>query len=452
MIKDKVFYQRVFRIMLPMMLQLLINFLVQMLDTVMVGALGDQAVSAVTLANQPYFIFNTLLFGFAGGGSVLISQYWGKRDIDHIKSVMSVMFQFVCIITIIYMAICYLFPFQLMNILSNDPELIIQGASYLKVVVFSYLLNALATCYFTALSAKENVRISTCVYAVSFVVNLVANYFFIFGSFGFPRLGIVGAALGTIVARATELGLAIYYAKVHEKDICFSIYDLKRFNHSIAKSFIKVGTLVTVDDLVWSLNITAQLAVIGHVKTEYVAAAGIANFAQQLALILVYGASRSSAITIGRMVGEGDIEYTKKAGKTFLAIAVLVGILASVVILLVRTPILLMYPNVSESTKAMAYQVMSMVAILVIVAGLENVTIVGVLRGAGDTKFAFLADAICMWLIGFPIGLCAAFIWKLPVHWIYFCLRCDVFIKIIVCTWRVFRGNYMKDVTLHRPS
>lgn len=174
--------------MMPLALQNMLGFCVQMLDTVMVGAMGDTAVSAVSFANQPYFVFQTFIYGLASGGAVLISQYWGRRDTEAIRSVMGIMLQLTLTASIIYSLVCFLIPESIIRIFSNDETILETSVRYLRMVVISYIMNGAANCYLSALQAKGNVKISTAIYLVSFLINMFFNYIFIFGKLGFPRL------------------------------------------------------------------------------------------------------------------------------------------------------------------------------------------------------------------------------------------------------------------------
>lgn len=447
MIKERGFYTHLLAMMLPLAIQELINFCVQILDTVMVGSLGDHAVSAVTVAGQPYFIFSVFAFGLTSAGAVMISQYWGQKNIEKIKQVMSSMLWAVVVVSIVYMSLCALFPAQIIRLFANEESIIQLGVSYLRVVVISYLLNGLSMWYFSSLSAKENVKISALVYTGSFFVNLLFNYLLIYGNFGFPKLGVVGAAVGTILARSFQLVCASIYARYHEKDIRFGLQDVMDVSKNMITTFLRTSLPIIGDDLIWSLAVSVQLAVIGRMSSEYVAAASIASLAQQFVMILILSISKSATITVGKAVGQGDHDRVLKIGRTFLVLATLIGFIAFSTVLLIRTPILWMYPNVSIQTKELAYSFMGVIALIMLGAGIENTAIVGVLRGAGDIHFAFKIDAGCMWFVGIPMGLLAAFVWKLPVTYVYFFLRCDIFLKITICTIRILKGNYIKDIT-----
>lgn len=447
MIKERQFYQHLVAMMIPLVIQEIINFCVQMLDTVMVGSLGDAAVSAVTLAGQPFFIFNVFAFGLTSAGAVMISQYWGQKNIEKIKHIMSVMLWSVIVVSVLYMGACWLFPRQIIHLFASDEKLVELGVSYLQVVVVSYLLNGLSMWYFSSLSAKENVKISAAVYTGSFFVNLICNYLLIYGNFGFPKLGVVGAAIGTIVARAFQLVCASIYARYHERDIRFGLRDIFDFDKTMIPTYFHLSLPVIGDDLIWSLAVSTQLAIIGRMSSDYVAAASIASIAQQFVMILVYSMTKSATITTGKAVGQGDYERVKQIGRTFLVLSAFVGIIACGVVLFIRTPVLSLYPNVTVETKNLAYQFMTVIADIMLFTGIENAAIVGILRGAGDMHYAFRIDAGCMWFIGLPMGLLAAFVWKLPVTYVYFFLRFDIIFKIILCIRRILKGEYIKDFT-----
>ena len=448
MVKDKTFYKKLLLLTLPLIVQEIINFCVQMLDTVMVGMLGDEAISAVTLASQPYFIYNTLIFGITSGGAVIISQYYGKKDMERIRRTVSLMTVMVLLVSLTYLFLCRSIPDLIMSVFSEDASLIENGRGYLSTVALSYVLTGLSGCFAATLNAKGNTRVSAFANTVSFFVNMIANYAFIFGKLGAPSLGIVGAAIGTIVARSVQLLINGYYFIFREKEIAFRLQDLLHPDMSLFPGYLKVVLPVMGDDFVWSLYASAQLAVIGHLSTSYVASASIANVAQQFTLIFIYAIARAAGIVVGQSVGEGDREHTLKVGRTFLVLSLFFGIFASLTMLGVKEPVLLLYPNVSMEGKLLAKQIMNVLAVIMILAGAEATLIVGVLRGAGDLRFSFRVDTACMWLIAIPMGCLAAFVWKLPVVWVYLCLRSDIFLKIIICIIRVLRGRYIRDLTV----
>ncbi len=447
MIRERSFYKSLLRVAVPLVIFELISFCVQMLDTVMCGVLGDYAVSAVTVAGQPYFIFTVLVFGLTSGGSVIISQYYGKKDMISIRKTMAVMFLTVFVSCLLFMVICSIFPAQIISIFAKDPSLTAEGVRYLRIVVFSYLLSGICRCYTASLNAKGDTGVGAAVSVMAFFVNLAANYVMIYGKFGMPAMGVAGAAGGTVAARLFELTAVYIYFHKHEKEINFRFSDLLHIDRTLLPGYLKVSTPIILDDLVWALGSSTQIAVIGNMNAAYVSAASIASIASQAAMIFIYGISRASSIIIGQIIGQGKTEYARKAGRTFLVIALFTGVFASVFVLVLRNPILSIYPNVSEFSRDLAYRIMGVISVIMLATGMENTCVIGVLRGAGDTEFAFRTDAGCMWLIGIPAGIIGAFVLHLDIIPVYFLMRADVFVKITICTVRILKGNYIRDLT-----
>ncbi len=447
LMKEKSFYKTLAAIALPIALQNVIAFGVQMMDTVMVGTLGDTALSAASLANQPFFVFMILTFGLAGGGAVLISQYWGKGNRDAVRRVMGISLRCIAVAAILFSLVCNVMPETIMRLFSSEAGVIKLGASYLRVVSFSYFFYGLSACYLTSLRAIENVKLSTLIYFVSFFVNVFFNYVFIFGKLGFPELGIVGAATGTIIARVSELTIVIVYILFYEKKIRFLPADLFRRERRLLPDYVRHSVPVVGSELVWGLGAVTQAAIIGHLGETFVAANSIASVLQQLAMVMLFGIGNAAAVVMGKTIGAGKIEEAKRAAKTLLLLSFGMGIVSCGIVLGLRYPMVLIYPNAAAATKELAIDILGVIAGFMLLYSIEITSTIGILRGAGDTKVGFALDAGCAWLIGVPMGYLAGFVWKLPVLLVYLCLRSDVPIKVFLCLLRILRGNYIKNVT-----
>lgn len=445
--KSKNFYRQLWILMLPMMVQELINFCVQMLDNVMVGQLGSDAIGAVTIAGQPYFIYSVSLYGMTSAGAILISQYWGKQDLNGIKKTMTLMLYGIIGIAMLFMAGCLLFTDQIIGIFSKDPQMIAYGGQYLRVVVFSYVMGGLSSWYWTSMSAKENVRIAAVVSTIAFGINFFFNYSLIYGHFGFAAYGIVGAAIATCIARFFQLAFAFVYAMFHEKDIRYGWQDIGHLDLHLLPKFLKVGIPVVMDDLVWSLATATQLAIIGNLNSAYVTPVSIASIGQQFSLITIMAISRAASILVGKSVSTQTSKQVIDLAKRLMVLSIFVGIFASGVLLLIRYPLFMLYPTISLATKQTTNTILYAIAILLLGMGIENMGIVGILRGSGDTKFMFWCDFICMWLIGIPIGFVFAFVFHFPIFIVYLGLRCDIFMKLMVILRRIYRGQFIHDLT-----
>ena len=350
------------------------------------------------------------------------------------------------VVSIVFTILGYTFPREILRLFNKDEAVIEIGAKYLKIVIFSYFFSGVSSCYLNTMRGTENVKLSTLVYTFSFLVNGFFNYCFIFGKFGFPEFGAAGAAIGTLIARFCEFAIVMAYGDFIEKKVGFRIKHIFRIEQELFPDFIRHSLPVIGSEFIWSMGALVQTAIIGNLSTTFVAANSIANVLQQLAMVMMFGIGNAAAVIMGKTVGSGDIEKAKKMGKTFILLSIGVGVVSCGLILVLRNPMLLIY-NVTEETKNLAYQIMGVMAIIMCGSAIEITSIMGILRGAGDTKVAFAIDAGCTWGIGVIMGYLAGFVWHLPLIWVFVCLRSDTVVRITICLIRIFRGNYIKNVT-----
>ncbi|MEG1932322.1 MAG: MATE family efflux transporter, partial [Pygmaiobacter sp.] len=251
---EKVFFRTAFAIVLPIAAQNVISFGVNAMDSIMLGSLGDIAISAANLGGQPFFLLMGFGFGLSSGGGVLIAQYWGKKDLVRIRKVMRMSMQFVFVMSVLATLLCTLMPEAIIGLFTTNAEIIAAASSYLRLVAFSYIPYSISNNYIMSLRAVEQVKISAAIYGVSFFVNVFFNYCFIFGKFGFPALGVRGAAVGTILARTTELILAMLYMHLFEKRVGFRIKDCLIIDTELLPDYVRHSLPVVGNELMWSFG------------------------------------------------------------------------------------------------------------------------------------------------------------------------------------------------------
>ncbi|MEG2930201.1 MAG: MATE family efflux transporter [Ruthenibacterium sp.] len=444
---EKTFYKTVLAIAVPIALQNMISFGVAMMDSVMLGSLGDIAISAANLGTQPFSILMSCGFGLSSGGSVLIAQYWGKHDLNSIRKVMRISMQIVFVISTIVTVVCVLFPTPIMRLFSGDEKVVQAAASYLGLCAFSYVPYSLANNYMTSLRAVESVNVSTWIYVVSFFVNVFFNYIFIFGKFGAPVMGVRGAAVGTILARCSELLLVLIYMYGWEHRTGFRIHKCFRFSTQLLPSYIRHALPVVGNEMLWGIGFVVTTAIIGRIGSVFVAANSITSVLNQLAFVSIAGVANAAAVLTGKTIGEGDRDRAQRVANTLVALSFLVGLFNCVMILLLRGPFLGLY-KVTPETHAAAYSIMTVLALLQLIMGVDVTCIVGVLRGGGDTRSAFIYDCGSMWLLSLPLGILAGLVWKLPVPLVYAILKIDSPVKAILSLGRIRGGRWIRNVTV----
>ncbi len=442
----RAFYRRVFTLVLPLALQNLINVGVNAADILMLGRLGEVPLSASSIAGQIFFIFLLLLFGLSSGMTVLTSQYWGKRDIQSITRVMSIALRFAIVTSILFLGAALAFPYPLMRVFSGEADVIKEAVSYLRIVAFSYLFISVTLTYLNTLRSMERVVISTVVYSVSLVINVVLNALLIFGLLGFPKMGIRGAAVATLTARIVEFVIVIVHAKRNHAALPFHLRDLFRHDRLLFKDFVKFSTPVIANELFWGSAIAMTVAVLGHLGKSAVAANSVTQVTRQLATVVTFGVANATAIVVGKAIGEGYMDKAKTYASRFAKLSLLTGVAGSVVMLVAR-PIALHFLTLTPTAKGYLSFMMYVMAYFIICQSYNATMIVGNFRAGGDTKIGLLFDVASLWLFALPFGALAAFVFHWPVPIVYLILTSDELVKLIPSTIHFRSYKWLNSVT-----
>lgn len=445
-VRDKEFYKLLLTIAIPIALQNLIIFFTQMLDTIMLGELGDVAMSASSLANQPFFIFNLLTFGLSGGAAVLTAQYWGKKELQPIRTIITMIIRFAMAIGLILTIVVLLFPSQIMYIFTKETDVIEAGVQYLRIVAFSYFFFGFTNTFFATIRSVEIVKITTVSNIAALITNASLNYILIFGHFGFPALGIKGAAIATLCARLAEFLVGFIYLFFIDKKLKIKVKDFFKFDKVLLKDMMIISTPVALNELMWSLGMSMQAGLLGNLGKEAVAANSIISVVQQLSTVAVFGIANAAAVMIGKAIGEGNMDEARDRGHTFKILSVIFGIFVSAVILLSRNVAVDFY-NVSQATKDLAYDMMLVAALIGFFVSISGISIVGILRGGGDTKFSLAIEMIALWGIAIPLAYFSAFVLHLPVPIVFLIMKIDEPVKDIFCFIRMRTTKWLRNVT-----
>jgi putative MATE family efflux protein len=440
------FYKLVFSLVLPMALQNLINVGVSTADVIMLGKVSETALSASSLASQVQFIMSLIFFGLTSGACVLTAQYWGKKDIRTIEKVLGIAMRFALVVSVLFTVLVLLFPVPVMRIFSNEADVIEQGASFLRIIAFSYPLMAITIIYLNIMRSVERIVIATIVYLISLVVNVILGVIFIFGMPGLEPMGIRGAALATLIARFTELVIVFCYARFRNREIRFHITDLFLKDKLLMRDFIIYTVPVMLNELVWGTGTSINAAIIGHLGKTVVAANSVTQVTRQLAMVVSFGLANATAITLGKALGENKTELAKRYAKRFVRLTILIGIIGSGVILGVTQ---IAREGLSLSGEARSYLNFMMIVMSYFALGqaYNTTLIVGVFRAGGDTRFGLFLDTATLWGCSILFGAIAAFVLKLPVPVVYVILMSDEVIKIPITTWRYLSMKWVKNIT-----
>ena len=446
-----VFYRNVFALVVPMALQNLINVGVTAIDVVMLGKVGEKALSGASLAGQIQFIMMLIFFGITSGATVLTAQYWGKRDTKTIEKILGMGLSVSIAVAVVFTLAALLIPEILMHIYSSDAEVVAEGVRYLRIVGLSYLFIAVTQIYLNIMRSIERVLIATFVYFMSLVVNVIVNALLIFGLMGFPRLGVVGAAIGTLCARVTETAIVLVYATVKNHEVRIRIRHMIHIDRVLLKDYIVYAMPVVLNELMWGLGSSANKAVIGHLGSAAVAANSVAQVARQLATVVVFGVSNATAIYLGKTIGARQILHAKAYAKRFVWLSVLLGTLGACLILL-AAPVAGANLELTGQAKQYMNFMFFVMSYFTIAQAANTTMVVGVFRSGGDTRFGLVLDVSIMWGCSILIGAIAAFVFHASVPVVYVILMSDELIKIPFCIYRYRTYKWLKNVTREKEE
>ncbi len=445
-IKDKYFYKTFFSLFFVVALQNIIVFSVNLADSVMLGSYSEAAMSGVSLANQIQFLLQMFVNGAANGLVVISSQYWGKKHLEPIKKVFAAAIWAGVLMSLVLMAVVLISPEGVLGILSDEKEIVLEGARYIEVMAFSYVIFAVTNILIALMRSIEAVRIGFYTSVLALIFNISLNYCLIFGHFGFPEMGVLGAAAATLVSRVVEFIAVVVYVFIIDKRLRLKVRDIFSLEKTYISDYIKAGLPLIGSGGSWGVAMTVQTAIIGRLGAAAIGANAVAAPIFQVVSVLYTSSGNASGVLIGKTVGENDIPRVKRYAKKLQIMYIIIGLLSCVCLLLARDTIISFY-DVTAETAALSAVFINILSITVIGSSYEAPCLCGIVSGGGDTKFVFKNDILFMWCMVLPLSFLSAFVFSWPVPVTFFILKSDQITKCIVALFKVNRFKWIKVLT-----
>ncbi|MBQ6875888.1 MAG: MATE family efflux transporter [Lachnospiraceae bacterium] len=445
--RDKEFIKKTAVIALPVALQSLLNTVVNMIDTMMIGTLGEVTIAAVGLANKVFFVFGLLVFGIASGASVLGAQFWGNHDVKNIRRVLGLSLLIGLAGSLIFVLPGLFCPEFVMRIFTGSEETIRIGAMYLAVVCISYPLTAVTNIYTAILRSMGIVNAPVLISVITILINVFFNYLLIFGKFGFAAMGVVGAAIATLIARVVECVLILAVVYLRKTALATRLPELLGYSRDFLKEYCRTSLPVVGNEFVWGLGVTMYSLVYGRMinSDSVVATMTIFETFQNLMQVMVMGLSSAATVVIGNTLGSGNKERGWDEGKKLICLQVLVSLLFTVFILLTGSQYVKFY-SVSETVSHAVTMVMVVYAIYLTSKNVNLMMIVGLFRGGGDTRIGLIMDLCGVWVIGVPMAVLGGLVLKLPIWWVYAMVNLEEVMKNIVCIRRFRSKKWLNNL------
>jgi putative MATE family efflux protein len=448
---DPEYYRVLFRLAMPIALQNLITSSLTMIAVLFIGQLGETAVASVSLANQVFFLLNLMVFGVVSGCSIFIAQLWGKKDVHNIRRVVSLMLKLALSVAVFFTALGFFFPETVLHIYSNDPEVIARGGQFLHIICWTYLFFAVTMVFSSASRSVGNVHLPLFVSTSALGIEVLLAFPLIFGvkSIGLPALGINGFAFAALIARILECGAMLFFVyRNKENPARVGINELFEWDWKFIATVLKPVLPVIGNETLWSLGITTYNAIYGHISTDAVAAMNIVSTIDQIAFVLFLGLGTATSILVGNQIGRGDRDKAFISAGRSLVIQASGAMIMGVFVFLFGPKIFQLY-KVSPSVVADARAIITVMSMAMWIRASNHVIIIGILRAGGDTRFSLVLDGLVIWCVGVPAAALGAFVFHLPIYYVYALTLTDETVKNIVGLWRYFSRRWINDMT-HR--
>ena len=435
--------KEIVRLALPIALQQFMTALVGACDAIMLGKLSQDAMSAVSLATQVTFVFNLFMFAFMAGENMFVAQYYGKGDYTGISQVFSLVTKICGCIAVVFLAGTLFFPEQLMRILTNEETLIVLGSEYLRVIGISYVFSGIAQIFLAIMKNCGAVNMSTLINGVMVILNIALNAVFIFGLSGFPKMGIKGAALATVLATVVQFLWSVGYVLCRIRAVKFSLRSCEK---KLFGRFWQKAVPLLINNLAWGIGFSMYAVIMGHLETDAVAANGIANISKNLVVCFCLGLGNAGSIIVGNRLGADRLQEAKEVGETLTKTAIIAGIVSGLV-LMALSPFITKMVDLTPTARGYLQKMLLISSYYIAGKSVNCMTIGGIFAAGGDSKFGMLCDSVTLWCIIVPLGCICAFILKLPVMVVYFVLNLDEIIKLPVVYKHYKKYKWIKNLT-----
>ena len=445
-VKEKSFYKNFFLLCIPLVLQNMISLGVNLADNIMLGKYAEASLSGVTAVNQIQFVYQNLLMGIGDGMVILASQYWGQKKLGEIKMISAVAMRAGLVMMALLFAAVSIFPRQMVGLFTTDPEIIVEGTAYIRVIRFTYPFFCITTVVLATLRVTEVVRIALMLSISTLCINCGINWLLIYGHFGLPRLGVTGAAIGTLAARIVELLLLICFLKKKEKILHLKFSDYLHLDRIFLKDYFQISLPIIFLQSLWGVNTALQTAILGHLSSSAIAANSMASNLYLMVKTMAVGAASTTNVIIGKAIGEGDETKVRRYANTLQVMFVCLGISAGLCLFGLTEPVLSLY-SFSPESRRMARAFLHILYFVMAFMCYQMPVNTGIIRGGGDTRYIMKLDLISIWGIVIPLSLIVSFVLKAPPEIVVICLNMDQFFKCVPAFIKVNFVHWMKKLT-----
>ena len=444
--QNAAFYKDLWIIALPIALQQLVTSSLNMVDTLMVGKVGVDAVAAVGVSNQYYFLLNMVMFGIYSGGMVYFAQFWGKKEIRNIHRLLGFTLVLGIGLAAIFTGLALLIPEQIIRIFTQDVAVQELGAKYLRIACLSYPFMILSFGFSMGLRAVEKPKFSMIASIIALTLNTILNLILIFGLFGFPQLGVIGAAIATLVSRIVEFILVIGFAYLKTETKNPKLSMLLAFDRELINKLIVTSLPVVINECFWGLGTTAYMVIYGMINVESISIMNIVNSIFNIFFIAAIGVGNASTVMLGKKLGAGEKEKSYQDAILFLKVGIVLGIISGLLLVMCIPVMLQLYKDFEPSTLTLMSHVLIVFAVGLTFRFINIINIVGVFRAGGDTKYAMILELGVLWTVGVLGTFIAVKFFHAPLLIVAIIVQLEEVVKVFFGMFRVRSKKWINQL------
>jgi len=443
--RDRRYYSELLRIGFPIMVQNLILSGLLLIDNVMIGGMGDAAISAVGIANKLGFVFILLLFGVNSGASGFSSQFWGKGDLASVRKVLGISMQICLVAAVPFFLVSQFLPRQVMTFFIRDAQVIEQGAGFLRIIGWSFLLQAISGTY--AIQSRGVGRTRPPMYAsvLALMVNTVLNYALIYGRLGLPAMGVRGSALATLIARALELGLLLGIIYGRKYELAASLREMTGYSREFARRYLGPVLPVIVNEVLWATAVSMYTVFYGMQGVNATTTAQIMEVMTSLFFAAAFGLANACGVMVGNRIGAGQEALARVYAKRSALLGVGLGLVMGAC-LAAAAPFFLSFFRVGPQVAAACRLASFVLAMTLPIRVINLIMIVGVCRNGGDTLFAALVDVLSPWCVGIPMAALGVIVLRWPIYLVMALVSLEEVVKAAFGIWRLLSGRWLNNL------
>ena len=446
-VREKQFYTTFLKLSGIMAAQNLLAFGVNLADNIMLGRYSETTLAAAAMVNQIQYLLQMICIAGIGAGTVVIvSQYWGKGEVEPIHRIIALAMKFAASVGLLFFCVTFILPEGVLSMFTNDISVRTEGVYYIRIMCFTYLIFPLESVLVTSVRGARIVLIGTIVSVISLIINITLNYMLIFGNWGAPEMGIRGAAAATLIARLAEITVLLVYIRFFDKKLRLRPLSFFKLDAYYLSDFIKVALPVMLSGASWGIGMMIQIVILGHMSKTIVAANSIAATVYQVITSFSFGQVSSSNVIIGNTVGAGRTDQIRPYTRTLQLLYVASGVVTGLILLIIRDFILGIY-ILEPETRELTRTFMTLLTVIVVFASYQYPAASGIVLGGGNTRYPVIVETSFIWLCVLPLSALSAFVWKLSPIVTFLFLKSDQFLKCIPNGIVVNRYRWVRVLT-----